>query len=76
MLFKYCAIASVAIAIFAILAAYTQSSALSLREENQATYWPRHGTQLSGSYRGGGWQPSAIRSSYGSFQGGGVGSGK
>jgi hypothetical protein len=76
MLLKVSAIASVAIALFAILAAYTQSSAVSLREEHQTTHWPRHGTQLSGSYYGGSWHPSALRSSYGSFQGGGVGSGK
>lgn len=57
-------------------AAYTQRSALVLREQRQEAYWPRHNTYLSGSYSRSGWIASPTRQSYGGFRGGGPGAGK
>lgn len=51
-------------------------SALVLRQENQATYWDRHNTVVSGVYRSGRWVEVPMRSAYGEFRGGGPGSGK
>lgn len=77
MLTKIFAAAAVAIALLTTIAAYSQRSALVLREESQDQYWPRRGTSLSGTYRSdGAWQPLPNRSAYGSFRGGGPGSGK
>ena len=59
-----------------LTAGLTQQSALVLRQEDQSNHWPRYETQSSGSYRGGAWVASPIRSSYGSFRGGGPGVGK
>ncbi|MEA5597026.1 hypothetical protein [Rivularia sp. UHCC 0363] len=78
MLTKIFAGIGVLIAIWSITDAYTQKSAFILREEKQENFSPRRGTSLSGNYgRGGTWIfYSSERSSYGSFQGGGPGSGK
>ncbi|MFW6359466.1 MAG: hypothetical protein ACOC0N_09695 [Chroococcales cyanobacterium] len=76
MITKLIASAAIAIALYTIIAGYTQSSALVLRDEKQDNYWPRRGTYLSGRYRRGIWEPLPNRSSYGSFRGGGIGSGK
>ena len=75
MLSKIFAIAAIAITGFAIHAAFTQRSAMVLRQENPA-YWERYGTRSAGVYRSGAWQPSPVRSSYGGFRGGGPGAGK
>ncbi|PSO55808.1 MAG: hypothetical protein BRC40_05235 [Cyanobacteria bacterium QH_8_48_120] len=76
MLIRIFAIAALIIALFTIWAAYTQRSALSLRQEKQSAYWSRHGTSLSGQYQGGTWIFLPSRSSYGDFRGGGPGAGK
>lgn len=78
MLTKIFAGLAVAIALIAIFDAYTQKSAFVLREDKQANYSPRSGTQLSGSYnRSGVWiYTTTTRSYYEDFQGGGPGSGK
>ncbi|MBE9126010.1 MULTISPECIES: hypothetical protein [unclassified Coleofasciculus] len=84
MLTKVLAATAVAIAVFTIIAGYTQRSALVLGEEKQRNYWSRRGTSLSGTYNenttgtSGGviWVPLPNRSSYGSFRGGGPSAGK
>lgn len=76
MLTKFFALAALAIAAITLHAGYTQGGALVLRQENQTQHWVRYGTQPSGSYRRGAWVASPIRSSYGSFRGGGPGAGK
>lgn len=76
MLTKFLASAAIAIAIATILAAYTQRSALVLRQQNQSTYWSRRGTSLSGRYNNNIWVSSPVRSAYGTFRGGGPGAGK
>lgn len=76
MITKLFAAIAVAIAAFTLTAGFTQQAALVLREERQEQYWPRHGTVLSGRYSRGAWAPSAVRSSYGSFRGGGPAAGK
>jgi hypothetical protein len=77
MLTKIFAAAAIAIALLTVIAAYSQRSALVLREESQEQYWPRRGTSLSGSYgSGGNWQPLPNRSTYGGFRGGGPSAGK
>jgi hypothetical protein len=76
MLTKLFALLGVAIAAFTLHAGLTQQAALVLRQEQQDSYWPRHGTQLSGGYRSGVWISSPLRQSYGSYRGGGPGSGK
>lgn len=76
MLTKLFAIAAILIAVITIGAAYTQTSALTLRQEQQPWYWPRHGTHLTGGYRSGVWIYSPNRSSYDSFPGGGPSFGK
>lgn len=75
MLPKLFAGTAIAIALFTVIAGYTQRSALSLRQESQS-YWPRHDTGISGVYVGGAWQPAPFRSDYGGFRGGGPGVGK
>ncbi|QIZ70123.1 hypothetical protein [Oxynema aestuarii] len=73
---KIFALFAILLAIATIGAAYTQSSALTLRQEQQS-YWPRHRTYLHGSYRSGSWNYSRDRSDYGGgFFGGGSGVGK
>ncbi|MDX2245104.1 MAG: hypothetical protein NW224_30875 [Leptolyngbyaceae cyanobacterium bins.302] len=76
MLTKLFAVAVVAIAAITLTAGFTQQAALVLRQENQDNHWERHGTQASGTYRSGVWVASPVRSSYGSFRGGGPGAGK
>ncbi len=76
MLSKLFALAAVAIAGFAIYAAFTQRSAMVLRQEQQPHYWARHNTHSSGVYRSGVWHSNPVRSSYGAFRGGGPGAGK
>ncbi|GEM_PF-833020 len=78
MLTKVFAGIAVLMAIWSITDAYTQKSALILREEKQSNFSPRRGTSLSGSYGNNGtWIfYSETRSSYSNFQGGGPGSGK
>lgn len=76
MLSKFFAVVVIAIAAITLFAGFTQRSALTLRQENQANYWSRSDTSLSGSYRGGVWVASPDRTSYGSFRGGGPGVGK
>lgn len=76
MLTKILAGVASAIALVAIVAGYTQRSALTLREEKQPHYWPRYSTDLSGTYRGGNWQALPNRSSYSEFRGGGPSTGK
>ncbi|NJK41384.1 MAG: hypothetical protein HC934_08575 [Acaryochloridaceae cyanobacterium SU_2_1] len=76
MLSKVFSVATLALVGYSITAAYTQRSALQLRQEQQASYWPRHRTSLSGRYRRGVWIVSPTRSSYSSFQGGSPSSGK
>ncbi|WP_229424348.1 hypothetical protein [Moorena producens] len=76
MLTKILTATTVAIALFTIVAGYTQRSALVLREEKQENYWPRHRTYLSGYYYLGIWESSPNRSDYGSFRGGGPATGK
>jgi len=76
MLTKILAVTTVAIALFTIVAGYTQRSALALREEKQKNYWPRHRTHLSGYYYQGHWDPLPNRSAYGGFRGGGPSTGK
>ena len=76
MLTKILAATTVAIALFTIIAGYTQRSALVLREERQSNYWPRHGTTISGYYYRGIWEPHPNRSAYGNFRGGGPSTGK
>lgn len=76
MLPKFLAVSAIAVAIATILAAYTQRSALVLRQQNQSNYWSRRGTSLSGRYHNNIWVVSPVRSSYGTFRGGGPGAGK
>ncbi|MBF2028342.1 MAG: hypothetical protein IGS48_16510 [Oscillatoriales cyanobacterium C42_A2020_001] len=76
MLSKLFAAAAIAIAAITLTAGFTQQAALVLRQENQDNYWPRYDTQSSGTYRSGVWVSSPLRSSYGSFRGGGPGAGK
>lgn len=76
MMNKILAATAIVIALFTILASYTQRSAVVLREEKRDSYWPRHGTSLSGYYYRGIWEPLPNRSAYGSFRGGGPGAGK
>lgn len=57
-------------------AGYSQRSALTLREDQaSSSYWPRHGTSLSGGYSRGVWIMAPSRSQYGGFRGGGPGGG-
>ncbi|MGV2826533.1 hypothetical protein [Myxosarcina sp. GI1(2024)] len=76
MLTKIYTVMALAIAIYILHAAYTNRSALVLRQQTQPQYNPRYGTRIYGGSVGGVWQPSPTRSSYGSFRGGGSGSGK
>jgi hypothetical protein len=76
MLTKIFAGVGCAIAILTTYAGYTQQAALVLRQTEQVNYWSRRGTYLSGRYRRGTWSPYPSRSVYGSFRGGGLGSGK
>jgi len=76
MLTKIFAGAALIIALLTITAGYTQRSALVLRAEKQNNYWSRHGTGLSGQYRGGTWIILPNRSSYRGFRGGGPSAGK
>jgi len=76
MLTKLFAFIALAIAGLTLFSGFTQEGAMVLRQENQENYWPRHGTASSGTYRRGAWVASPIRSSYGSFRGGGPGAGK
>lgn len=76
MLTKLLAAAVLLIALVTVTSAFNQRSALVLRQEQQPYYWSRHGTELSGRYYGGRWQSSPLRSTYGSFRGGGPGAGK
>ena len=76
MLTKIVAAAAIAIALFSVAAGFTQRSALVLREQKQESYWPRHGTRISGRYYRGNWETQPSRSSYGSFRGGGPSTGK
>ncbi|MDX2217305.1 MAG: hypothetical protein SFY66_28820 [Oculatellaceae cyanobacterium bins.114] len=76
MLTKLLAAAAFFIAFSTVVFAFTQRSALVLRQEQQPHYWGRHGTELSGRYYGNSWQPSPLRSTYGAFRGGGPGTGK
>lgn len=76
MLTKILTAAAIIIALFTITAGYSQRSALTLREERQSNYWPRHSTYISGYYYRGVWDPLPNRSAYGSFRGGGPGTGK
>lgn len=77
MLTKVFAGIAVLMALWSVTDAYTQKSALVLREQNTSNFSPRRGTSLSGSYdRNGTWIFIPSRSSYSGFQGGGPGSGK
>ena len=78
MLTKVFAGLAVLIAAIAIIDSYTQKSALVLREQKQANYSPRHGTNLSGGYnRSGVWiYTTTTRSYYEDFRGGGPSRGK
>jgi hypothetical protein len=76
MLTKILTAAAIIIALFTITAGYSQRSALTLREERQSHYWPRHRTYISGYYYRGVWDPLPNRSAYGSFRGGGPSTGK
>ncbi|NEQ98171.1 MAG: hypothetical protein F6K30_15875 [Cyanothece sp. SIO2G6] len=76
MLTKGLATCALVIAIASIVAAYTQVSALHLRQDQQPMYWSRYNTRQSGVYRDGVWVPLPIRSRYTSFQGGASGVGK
>lgn len=71
MLTKILALLAVGFALVTIYSAYTQPSALYLRQEGQLLYWPRYGTNLSGYYRNRIWQPSPNRIEYTQFPGGG-----
>ncbi len=75
---RFLGIAAAAIACLSIWGAAMQPSALVLREQRPALYWPRYNTQLSGIYdrRSRRWQPSAVRTAFGGFRGGGPGAGK
>ncbi len=75
MLVKGFTIVAFLIAGFTIWAAYTQRSALALRQESQPMYWSRHGTVVHGYYVGGSWNPGPGRSRSG-FRGGGSSVGK
>lgn len=76
MVTKLFTVAALGLAVLTLYAGFTQQAALTLRQENQTNYWPRHGTALSGSYRSGIWLPSPERATYSSFRGGGPGAGK
>lgn len=76
MAIKLFAVAAFLIASLTIWAAYTQRSALQLRQETQPSYWPRHNTSLSGRYRNNIWIETPNRSAYGTFRGGGPSVGK
>jgi hypothetical protein len=73
---KLIAASTAAVAALTISSAYTQRSALVLRQEQQDNYWPRYGTVASGRYSSGVWVASPDRQSYGTFRGGGPGVGK
>lgn len=75
MLSRYLTIFALAIAALSLYSAYSQRSALVLRDE-QRRGGTRYGTTSSGYYRGGVWVSSPDRQTYGSFQGGGPGAGK
>ena len=76
MLTKGFAACALVIAIASIWAGYTQVSALTLRQDQQSRYWPRHNTRRSGTYLNGAWVPLPIRANYTNFQGGASGVGK
>lgn len=76
MLPKFFAAIAFLIAVTTVMFSYTQRSALSLRQESQSMYLPRHNTGISGYYYGGIWRTTPLRSEYGDFRGGGPSAGK
>ncbi|MBD2461933.1 hypothetical protein H6G89_12840 [Oscillatoria sp. FACHB-1407] len=76
MVTKLLAAAAFFIALTTLVFAFSQRSALVLRQEQQPYYWARHNTYLSGRYYGNSWQPNPARSTYGAFRGGGPSAGK
>ncbi|MEO0854533.1 MAG: hypothetical protein AAFY15_13675 [Cyanobacteria bacterium J06648_11] len=76
---KLIAFATLAIALLAIYASYTQFSALNVSQSSQPRqryYWGRRGMILSGRRYGDRWEPTPDRETYSTFRGGGIGSGK
>ncbi|MEO0868179.1 MAG: hypothetical protein AAFY17_06970 [Cyanobacteria bacterium J06642_11] len=73
---KLCTILAYVVAGVAIAGAYSQASALHLRQTSQPLYMPRYNMVHFGPYRGGQFQSLSNRSAYGGFRGGGSGSGK
>lgn len=76
MLPKLTALATLTIAVLAIFGSYTQISALNLTQERQRYYWPRRRTYLVGRRYRDRWIGAPGRTTYGSFRGGGIRSGK
>ncbi|AFY71338.1 hypothetical protein Pse7367_3089 [Thalassoporum mexicanum PCC 7367] len=77
MLARIFGVLAIVLALVTIFAAFTQTSALVLRQNNQRMYWSRHNTRRSGIYVvGRGWQPSPLRTDYSTFRGGGPRAGK
>jgi len=76
MIYPIAAITACLIAGVTLFAGCTQTSALKLRQEEQAIYWPRYNTNLSGYYYNHTWIHTPDRASYGEFVGGGPGDGK
>lgn len=76
MLTKVFALIAIAIVGITLYSAYTQPSAFMLRQEQQALYWPRYRTSISGRYHRGSWQPLPSRREFDTFRGGGPSVGK
>lgn len=76
MLTKVFAILAYVVAGASVVGAYSQASALHLRQTSQPLYRPRHRMVHFGSYRSGQFEPLSTRSAYGGFRGGGNSSGK
>jgi hypothetical protein len=77
MLARIFGILAIFLALLTIFAAFTQTSALVLRQKQQPMYWSRYNTRRSGIYVvGRGWEPNPLRTEYSTFRGGGPRAGK
>jgi hypothetical protein len=76
MLARIFGILAIVLALVTIFAAFTQTSALVLRQQQQPMYWSRYNTRRSGIYVGNVWQPNPLRTEYATFRGGGPRAGK
>ncbi|MEM9804286.1 MAG: hypothetical protein AAF959_03315 [Cyanobacteria bacterium P01_D01_bin.56] len=73
---KICAFLAYLAAGVSVTGAYSQVSALNLRQTSQPLYVPHHNMVHFGPYRSARFNTLSNRTSYGGFRGGGSGSGK